>query len=234
MLSIVIPALNEEKHLPHLLASIKKQDFKNYEVILADAGSKDKTLQAAKDFGCKVVSGGLPAKGRNKGAEAAKGSLVLFMDADNILTSPSFLKSLIEEFEKRKLGLAAFPIYPVGKKIDKIIYKTYNEFIRLSRFPSAFNSVLVRKDIFEKVGGFDESVKLAEDHYFAWQASKHGKFGFIKAPPVLTSARRFEKEGRLVTYSKSFLAGAYILFFGPIRSDIFKYRFDCYNEKDKN
>ena len=63
MLSIVIPALNEEKYLPLLLESIKRQSFFDYEIILADAGSKDKTIEIAKKYNCVIVGGGLPANG---------------------------------------------------------------------------------------------------------------------------------------------------------------------------
>jgi glycosyltransferase involved in cell wall biosynthesis len=226
MLSIIIPTLNEEKYLPLLLKEIKKQDFSDYEIIVADAGSKDRTIEIAKSFGCKITKGGLPPKGRNEGAKIAQGDLFLFMDADNIFLPEKFLTNLITEFKKRNLGVASFPIYPKGKKIDKIIYKIYNNFVNLTQFPTAFNSVLVKKEIFEKVKGFDEEIRLAEDHYFAWQAAKYGKFGFINTEPVLTSSRRFDREGRLRTYLKYFLAGIYIFFFGPIRSDIFKYRFE--------
>ena len=55
-------------------------------------------------------------------------------------------------------------------------------------------------------------------------------FGFIKTEPVLTSARRFEKEGRFSVYFKYFLAGLWILFLGPIKSDIFKYRFNLFKD----
>ena len=65
MLSIIIPTLNEEKYLPLLLEAIKKQKVDgNLEIIVADAGSQDRTIEIARDFGCKIVPGGLPARGR--------------------------------------------------------------------------------------------------------------------------------------------------------------------------
>lgn len=228
MLSIIIPTKNEEKYLPILLSQIKKQDFKDYEIIVADAGSEDKTVEIAKSFGCIIVKGGLPAKGRNEGAKVAKGEIFLFMDADNIFLPNSFLKDLLAEFEKRNLDVASFPIYPAGNLFDKIAYGIYNFWTWLSQsfLPHATNSVLVKREIFEKVGGFDEEIKIAEDHDFARRAGKVGKFGFIKTKPVLTSPRRFEKEGRIRTYFKYILAGVYMILFGPIKKDIFKYRFE--------
>ena len=234
MLSIIIPALNEEKYLPLLLKAIKKQNFDgDLEIIIADAGSVDRTLEVARVFGCRIAPGGLPAKGRNEGAKITKGDAFLFMDADNIYLPENFLKQLLEEFEKRKLDVASFPIYPQGNGFDKFAYRGYNFWVNLVQKFSAYatNSVLVKKEIFQKIGGFDEEIKIAEDHYFAKRASRIGKFGFIKTQPVLTSTRRFERDGRLKTYLKYLLAGIYMLIFGPIKSDIFKYRFNDLKKK---
>ena len=236
MLSVIIPTLNEEKYLPLLLEQIKKQNFNDLEIIVADAGSEDKTVKIAKNHGCKIIPGGLPAKGRNEGAKIAQGDIFLFMDADNIYLPENFLENLLEEFEKRNLDVASFPIYPQGNGVDKFLYGLYNWWVNSAQKFSvwATNSVLAKKEIFEKIGGFDEEIKIGEDHYFAKIAKKFGKFGFMKTEPVLTSTRRFEKDGRLKTYSKYLLAGIYMFFFGPVKSDIFKYRFnDLRNSKKK-
>ncbi len=227
MLSIIIPALNEEKYLPELLKGLKEQKFKDYEIIIADGGSVDRTAEIAKEFGCKVVKGGLPAKGRNNGAEVAKGDLFLFMDADNKIGYETFLQDLINEFKRRKLKVASFPIYPNGTRFDKFAYWVYNMWVKISQnfLPHATNSILVTKEIHKKIGGFDEEIKLAEDHDYVRRAKKYGRFGFIEIKPILTSSRRFEKKGRIKTYLKYILAGIWMLFFGPIKSDIFKYRF---------
>ena len=82
MLSIIVPTLNEEEYLPKLLESIKKQDFKDYEIIVADAGSEDKTLEIAKKRGCIITKGGSITVGRNNGAKVARGDIFLFLDSD--------------------------------------------------------------------------------------------------------------------------------------------------------
>jgi len=234
MLSIIIPTLNEEVYLPLLLKSIKEQSFNDYEIIVADGGSEDKTVEIAKAYGCKIVSGGLPAKGRNEGAKAAGGEIFLFMDADNIYLPPNFFEKLLEEFNQRNLKVATFPIYPDGNRFDRIAYGVYNWFVKLTQKFLAFatNAILVSREIYEKIGGFDEEIKIAEDHDFARRASKVGKFGFIKTEPVLTSARRFKRDGRFKTYLKYILAGIYMIFFGPVKSNIFKYRFNRLKNKE--
>ncbi len=236
MLSIIIPTLNEEKYLPLLLEEIKKQNFDNYEVIVADAGSEDKTVKIAKNYGCKIAKGGLPAQGRNEGAKMARGEIFLFMDADNIFLPENFLKNLLGEFEKRKLGVASFLIYPQGNGFDKFAYGVYNFWVNLTqRFLAyATNSVLVKKEIHQKIGGFDEEIKIGEDHEFAKRASKISKFGFIKTEPVLTSTRRFARDGRFKTYLKYVLAGFHMFFLGKVKSDIYHYRFNQYFKNKKN
>ncbi len=232
MLSIIIPTLNEEKYLPLLLGSIKKQNFDDCEIIVADADSEDKTVEIARNYGCRIIFGGSPAKGRNEGARVAKGNIFLFLDADNISLPPNFLRSLLEEFERRNLDVASFPICPNGNKFDKFAYGIYNWWAKITQnfLPHATNSVLARREIHEIIRGFDEGIKMAEDHTYVRTAKKYGKFGFIETEPVLTSSRRFDRDGRFKTYLKYLIAALHLLFFGKIKSDIYHYRFNEYSK----
>jgi len=236
MLSIVIPTLNEEKHLPLLLESIKKQDFKSYEMIIADYNSKDKTKKIAKKYGCKIVSGGIPAKGRNNGAKVAKGNLLLFLDADAVLPEKVFSKAL-KEFKKRKLKIATFFLLPSEKnKLSTFFFSFFYNFpifVLEKILPHAAMAILVDKKLFNKLGGFDEKIKLAEDHDLARRAVKLGKYGIIKSSKVHVSDRRFKKEGWFKTYSKYLLCEGHMIFIGPVKSDIFKYGFDHLKKKKK-
>ena len=90
MLSIIIPTLNEEKCLPKLLDSIKNQNFNDYEIIVADAHSRDRTRAIALRYGCKIVEGGIPSVARNHGIKVAQGDYILFVDADSVLTRGFF------------------------------------------------------------------------------------------------------------------------------------------------
>lgn len=223
-LSIIIPTLNEEKYLPILLKEIKKQNFFDYEIIVADGGSKDKTLEIANLFGCIVTKGGKPAKGRNEGAKIAKGNLLFFIDADTLFLPPDFFQDLIKKFKEKNLDIATFPIYLSGSKLDKIVFDIYYFFARNLQkvFPLGWNSILVKKEVFEKLGGFDERVVFAEDLEFIQRAAKKFKYGFIQTKPIISSNRRILKDGR-ITYLKYLTAGLYIFFKGPIKKEIFKY-----------
>lgn len=236
MLSIIIPTLNEEKELPQLLESIKNQDFNNYEIIVADAGSKDKTREIAQKYGCKIVKGGLPAKGKNEGAKAAKGDLFLFLDADVILPERIFGK-VLKEFKKTKLKIATFYLLPSKK--NKLSTFLFTFFYNLPIFflekilPHAAVGLLIEKKLFKKLNGFDENLRLAEDHDLARRGKKLGKYGILKSSKIFVSERRFEKEGWAKTYGKYLLCEGYMILIGPVKSDIFKYKFDHYCLKKK-
>ena len=108
--SIIIPTYNEEEYLPVLLDSIKEQSFDDYEIIVADANSTDKTREIAKSYGCIVVDGGLPAAGRNNGAKIAKGEYLLFIDGDDLLVNNILEKSYLKAKEKN-IDIIQFQTY---------------------------------------------------------------------------------------------------------------------------
>ena len=234
MLSIIIPTLNEEKYLPFLLRAIQIQNFNDYELIVADAGSQDKTIEIAKSYDCKIVSGGLPAKGRNEGAKIAQGDLLLFIDADVVLPKQS-LTDFIEEFQKRNLDVAGFLLQPLKEnKFVKILCNLfYNQpILMMEKFlPHAAMAILIKKNLHQKINGFDEEVKLAEDHDYVRRATKFGKFGILKSTKIFFSPRRFENDGWARTYLKYLFCEFYMVFRGPAKSDIFKYKFNHYKNK---
>jgi glycosyltransferase involved in cell wall biosynthesis len=236
-LSIVIPTLNEEKLLPILLESIKKQINVKVEIIVADNDSTDKTRQIATSYGAKIVNGGLPAKARNNGAKVAINDIILFLDADVVLPAPNFLKKNLSEFNKNNFGIATCEFYPISEKtIDKLFHQAANFYLKKSHsimphIPGF--CIFVRKKIHEKINGFDETLKLAEDHDYAQRASKISKFGFLKSYPILVSIRRLERDGHFKIATKYALCEAHIFLKGPIKSDIFKYTFGYPKKEEK-
>ena len=228
MLSIIIPTFNEENFLPSLLKSIKRQSFLDQEIIIADAGSKDKTIEIAKKYGCQIVKGGLPAKGRNEGAKIAKGDLLLFLDADVILPE-GFFDSVLTEFKERDLDVASFFLEPQSdKRGEKLLFNLFYNWpiIIFEKILShGSQAILVKKEIFEKVKGFDEDIKFGEDHNFVRRVRKTGKFGLIRSSKILSSLRRFEKDGWFLTYFRYIIAEIYMVFVGDIKRTLFKYEF---------
>jgi len=229
MLSIVIPTLNEENYLPRLLSCIKKQNFKDYEIIVADANSKDKTRKIAEDFGCKIVKGGLPSIGKNAGAKVSRGDIILFLDAD-LLLPDNFLKDILKEFQNRNLDIASFFLSMISKKILPTIFFNlfYNYPLRLfgKRWPRGTMAILVKKNIHKSLKGFNEKIKLAEDSYYFRKASKIGKFGVLNSAKLFPSLRRFQNEGWIRPGIKYIFMEIYMDIFGFPKKEIFKYEFN--------
>ena len=236
MLSIIIPTLNEEINLTFLLESIKKQGLDNYEVLVADAGSTDRTREIARKYNCRIVSGGLPARGRNEGAKVARGDILLFLDADLVL-GDGFLRSALKEFKIRGIDAASFCLEPnkgsTGTKLLLDLF--YNWPIRFSEkfLPPGAQAILVKRAIHEHLGGFDEEIKLAEDHEYMRRASDIGRYAILRSDRVYISLRRFETDGWAKTYLKFLMVELHMVLFGAVKSDRFKYRFGHYGGSGK-
>ncbi len=224
LLSIVIPARNEEKNLPVLLDSIKMQDFNDYEVIVADAESTDKTREIAEAFGARIVPGGTPGPGpgRNKGAKAALGQVVLFLDADVVLGSHKFLSENLAEMERKQASVATVKVKAISKNpIDHALHEVYNAFTiateRIRPHAPGF-CIFAKKAVHDEIGGFDDRVVFAEDHDYVQRAEKAGyRFRILRSHPILVSVRRLEKDGRLSTAIKYMMGEVQMIVKGPIK-----------------
>ena len=232
-ISIVIPTLNEEKYLPKLFRCIENQTFKDYEVIVADADSKDNTIKIAKEFGAKVVKGGIPAVGRNNGAKKANGEYIFFFDAD-VKISKDFLRKAYDEMKERNFEAVTCESKPLSNlMIDKVSYKLFNIGIRLSQFlnPRALGfCILVTKSVFDETGGFDETIKIGEDYNFVKRIGKIKPFRVLDSVCIHVSIRRLKKEGRITFSCKCLQLELYRIFIGEIRKDIIKYEFGCFGD----
>ena len=238
MLSIIIPTKNEEKYLPKLLESIKKQTFKDYEIIVADNKSTDKTKKIAKKYKCKIVKGGLPGKARNRGAKSAIGNILLFLDADTELKSKNFLDKAIEEFEKRKIDLATPLMYLKGNKLDKLYFDFWNRLTELFQYsltPFAGGwCIFIKKDLHDRIKGFDKRIILGEDSDYVQRAIKSKlfkvKFKVLKSVKIQVSPRRLQKEGHLKVAAQGIGTGFHWALLGKDRKNKFGYKFDIYKD----
>jgi glycosyltransferase involved in cell wall biosynthesis len=210
MISVVIPTYQEEKYVENTLKALRNSDYKKkFEVIVADGGSKDRTLKIARKYADKVVvTGRGVAKGRNAGAAVAKGDVLLFVDADTMV-----MHNTLSEFERvfkdRRVVAATCPIVLTSWMYkDFMIYWELNQVVKLSitkaKIPHIVGSCFAaRKSAFDEVGGFDETVETMEDFELSERLGKKGRVVFDEKTLVLTSPRRISRWGVVGTFLKS-------------------------------
>ncbi len=213
-LSIIIPTLNEERYLPELLKSIKYQTYKDFEIIIADAGSTDNTVSIARKNGCKIVEGGHTEIGKNNGAKVSKSPILCFIDSDIVLPNKKVLAQAIEEFKKRNLDFAGTYQKPLslGDYTRDIFYLAFYSIANLgmnlaknTKHPLAQSLIFAKREAFLDIKF--PSHYFGEDSELVWLAvSKGYKFGMISSvQPVLISPRRIERNG-IIKMSAQYLA----------------------------
>ena len=227
VISIVIPTLNEEKYLPHLLQSLRQQTLTDFEIIVADANSQDNTRKIAESFGCQIVEGGRIAEGRNAGARQAVGEFIFFFDAD-VTVATTFLEELMHKIHKKNLDVASGFITADSNKIfDTIMVATSNiwHFAIQCFYPHASGFyIIARKSLHERIGGYDEELFLTEDHDYVIRAARYGKFRYLWKPRVKFSVRRLDKEGRLRLIWKFLVLEIYMIF-RKVKDEVVGYEF---------
>jgi glycosyltransferase involved in cell wall biosynthesis len=200
-ISVIVPTLNEEKYIGNLLKSLTYQTFKNFEVIVVDGGSSDRTIQIAEKYGAKVIVKPRLKEfsSRNVGAEIAYGEILLFTSAD-VIFYPTTLEKLYEKINKCKLGgLCGFGrVYdaPLWGVIEYYFY--YSIVWLLTRcvkyFRSSTNFMAVRKKGFFEIGGFQD--RIEGDGIFSNLFTQRYKVKFINGKNYfLVSGRRMRKLG---------------------------------------
>ncbi|HLC77409.1 MAG TPA: glycosyltransferase [archaeon] len=199
-ISVVIPTLNEGKYIETTLFHVKQ--LKPYEIIVADSHSEDDTVKIAKKYGCRVIQAkrGAASYGRNAGGLATRGDVILFLDADSIIF-PNLLEILKKDFKNKKTVGWTCTIYgftPSWK--EQILYNMSNNivdflttYVKKPHAPGI--AIGVRRSAFRAVHGFDENLKVMEDHDFAMRVGKLGAFKFSRETCVYTSTRRMDKWG---------------------------------------
>jgi cellulose synthase/poly-beta-1,6-N-acetylglucosamine synthase-like glycosyltransferase len=201
VISVVVPALNEEEYITPCLESLISQSYDDYELIVVDGGSSDRTVELAEKYADEVtVFKGPVGAARNIGVKRSKGEILAFIDADTVACH-SWLKVISESFEERKAVGVTGPTLPMGgNAVDNVCYKAST--VYLQRFlmwlgiphVAGFNCAYRRKP-FLKVGGFDEVNVLSEDVRLSWEIKRLGRISFNEKMVAFTSTRRIQKYG---------------------------------------
>lgn len=214
-LSIVIPTKNEGKYIGRTIGQFEAYLEKyQLEIIISDADSRDETAREVQawqaKFGnrVKLVTG--PAKqniaiGRNLGAAQASGDLLFHTDADvRIPQMDKFFQTVFSRFENEKMVAATVPIwvYPEESGLPDTLYHILmNSVIRLSFMVGVYlakgECQLVRRDVFERIMGYNETIVAGEDCNLFYRLHKEGRIGYFYRLAVHHSPRRFREYGYL-------------------------------------
>ena len=215
VVSIIIPAYNEEDYLPVLLSTIRHQTYYNVEIIVVDDASEDRTKEVAESYGALVVEkiDGVQnvAKSRNMGAKYATGHYLVFADADGAFEH-SLVEKTVKELDKGKVlvysnhcstdDVIQGTIRVIIGYLDPVSNETLSYLTNLVSINGQY--IAVTKEAFEAVGGYNEALTpegaYGEDRRFAMDVmERYGidKVGFLRWTFSGTSSRRAKKMGYL-------------------------------------
>lgn len=209
-ISVIIPALNEEKLLERMLAQFTPEVIQRYklQLVVSDGGSTDRTLEIARAYAHVVVGNPERIKqtislGRNEGAKRADGKVFVFLNADTLIKDVEhFFSQITKEIETENLAAitCAVEVYPHEQKpIDKYFHGFYNWFF------SAMNTVgmgmgrgechIMRREVFEQVKGYAARIAAGEDYDMFRRLKDLGRIRFLHDVVVYESPRRYRKYG---------------------------------------
>ena len=192
--SIIIPVLNEPKNINILLEYLKLFE-ENFEIIVVEGNSKRETIAKIRNKDIKIlISEAGRGRQMNTGAASAGGEILIFLHADTRLpvTALDCIRHALQE--KQYVGGA----FDLGIRSDNLIFKVIAKCAslrsRLTRTPYGDQAIFIRKDYFNRIGGYKE-IPIMEDVELMQRIKKRGDKIYIFSERVFTSPRRWEKEG---------------------------------------
>ena len=208
--SIIVPTFNEERIIENTLGGIRHYlSNVDYELIVTDDGSTDRTCELAERYADRVVrltgKKGTIGANRNRGARVAHGDYLVFVDADMFIPQVNdFFAAIVEDFKEhpRLVGMTVRIRFVPGEErvIDAIIHGILsgvfwfmNSVIRKGSASGEFHAI--RRDAFEKLHGYDESLLVGEDNELFWRLSRLGRTRIDLRLTAYTDNRRIKQLG---------------------------------------
>ncbi|MEN4005888.1 MAG: glycosyltransferase [Methanobacteriaceae archaeon] len=186
LISIIIPTLNSEKTLEQCLKSIENQSYQNYEVIVVDGGSEDKTVEIAEKFNAKVINANIKnmSKQTNIGISNSNGRYIYRVDSDVIL-NPKILEKCIEKCEgydgvcTNWIPDESISFWAKVRKIEKESYVKHLNYVGAIKYnKNVAGATFLRRDVIDSVGGFDENVPTFGEDFALFNKLARSKFHF--------------------------------------------------------
>lgn len=220
-ISIIMTAYNEEELLPKALKSVFSQDFPkdDYEVVVVDNNSTDKSAEIARSFGARVISETTQGYvfALSRGTKEAKGEIIAVTDSDTLVAT-NWLSEIAKSFAGKNVvavtGMADMRnLGFITKIISYLVFYLFVKFNFLIGKPhlSGFNFAL-KKDVLEKAGGINTDYKMSPDVEIGLRIKAYGKVVFNTKMLAHTSNRRW-KDGYVSTavmYLKGYLWSAWL------------------------
>lgn len=226
--SIIIPTLNEEKLLPQLLEILSDAKLKskyNYEIIISDGGSSDNTVTIANKYSDKVLVHNDDEKqniaiGRNVGADAAEGKILIFHNGDVLPENfELMLKTITEIFEPSDyLAMTCnVKVFKDEQKFIDVVFQTfYNNYFHLLNVigmgMGRGECHILWKDVFQRHNGYNDNLAAGEDFDLYRRIRKDGKIFFARNITVYESPRRYRKLGHFRILFTWLINSIYIIF----------------------
>lgn len=221
MISVIIPAYNEERCLPLLLRAIASQSksiSNGIEVVVVNNNSSDSTGQVVQQFisdnpnmSVKLVEEARLGVtfARNTGARHASRTMLVFLDADNLIEHDFLGEVYKKSFEEGCWAGTIRCLPDTNTPVSQFVFKAL-DLIKTTFVGRPFGKNFCRKDVFEAVGGYDTTLSLGTNLEFLTRVRSYlkqqgEKMGHV-TKPVYVSMRRFEQFGYAPVLSKWFLA----------------------------
>lgn len=210
-ISVVIPAFNEEQLIGKCVRAVKNQTFpkEEYEVLVVDNNSTDKTAEIARKLGATVIfynqKQGFSAA-KQFGAKRAGGEIIAYTDADSI-PDKNWLATIDKLMQNKKLVYIGGTILSTGGALMNFFFILFDYFARINQLFGISliwsPNMAVRKDAFMQVGGFNTTLKTSDDWEFILRIQK--KFGirstlYTSALRVRTSPRKQKNLSAMILY----------------------------------
>lgn len=208
MISVVIPAFNEEAYVGETLASLnraitflRRVEITPAEIIVVDNDSADSTASVARALGATVVTETRHnvARVRNAGAASAGGDVLVFVDADTVVPDELLWRIAAAMSEPTCIGGAVDTDYRPAKLASKIYLRLWRAVGRMTGMAQGATQ-FCRRDVFFELNGYDETLFMGEDVDYYWRLKRlarrrRGSVSFIADVQVVPSARRFDQWG---------------------------------------
>lgn len=235
--SFIIPTLNEEKLLEQLLQVLDNKELRqkyNYEIIISDGGSTDKTLEIANKYADKILVNNDTKQnismGRNVGGFSAKGDILIFYNGDILPENIGDVFTTVESKFINSKYLAMTCCVKVFREeqlfVDIIFQNFYNYYFHLLNIiglgMGRGECHIIKREVFNEFNGYNENLAAGEDFDLYRRIRKKGKILFARNLTVYESPRRYRKLGHFRIFFTWLINSIYIIFGNSSKSTEWK------------